>query len=167
MRDRIWKCLVNIKFKALYTCECSKKADMYGRLYSFIIALASATSIATWAVWKAVPSLWATIIAVSQVLHVAKQYFPFIKNDKSFLEMSYDFEALYLDLERLWYSLENGSINQKEAEQLFYEHRKRELEIEKTHKGVHCPEFKKWVNTITQATHKSLEINFSTENDNA
>ena len=161
MRDRIWKYLVNIKFKARYTCECSKKADRYGRLYSFALALASATSIATWAIWKEIPSVWAIIIAASQVLHVAKPYFPFIKNDKSFLEMSYDFESLYLELEKLWYSLENEKITSEEAEKLFYKFRGQEFEIEKSHKGVHCPEIQKWINKITETTHKALEINFS------
>lgn len=162
MRERLWKYLVNIKFKALYTCECSKKADSYGRLYSFSIALASTGgSIATWAIWKDVPSLWAVIVAISQGLHVAKPYFPFIKNEKIYLEMSYDYESLYLELEKLWYSFESGNIVNDDAEKRFYKLREQELKIEKSHKGVHCLERDTWINKVTDSTYAALRINFS------
>ncbi len=161
MRERLWEYLANIKFKALYTCECSKKADQFGRLYSLFVALASTGgSIATWSIWKEIPTAWAIIVATSQGLHIAKPYFPFIKNDKSYLEMSCDFETLYLELEKLWYSLENESINTKEAEKLFYKLRDQELKIYKSHKGIHCPEFNCWISKITQSTYTALQINF-------
>lgn len=160
MRNRIWKNLYNIKFKALYTCECSIKAEWYSRLYSLFLALSSAASIATWAVWKQIPSAWATIIAVSQILHVAKPYFPFIKNDKVFLEMSYEFESLYLEFEKLWYSFEDGKINHDEAEELFYRLRDKEFMIEKTHK-THCPDRTKWKENINKATDHAISLNFS------
>lgn len=161
MRERLWEYLANIKFKALYACDCSKKADKYGRLYSLFVALASTGgSIATWAIWKEIPSAWAIIVATSQGLHIAKPYFPFIKNDKIYLEMSYDYEALYLELEKLWYSLENESITIEDAEKRFYKLREQELKIDKSHKGAHCPEFKKWIKKIAESTYVALRINF-------
>lgn len=159
MRDRIWNNLYNIKFKSLYTCECSKKAERYGRLYSLFIALTSAGSIATWTAWEKIPAVWAVIIAVSQVLHVAKPYFPFIKNDKEFLEMSYEFESLYIEFEKLWYSLEDGKITSDEADQKFYKLRDKETSIEKSHK-VHCPDSTKWKEKINKATDAAIALNF-------
>ena len=150
-----------MKFKALYTCECSKKAERDGRFYSLFIALTSAGSIATWAVWKEIPSVWALIIAVSQVLHVAKPYFPFIKNDKAFLELSYEFESLYIEFEKLWYSFENRKMTTDEAEQQFYELRDKEYNIEKNHKKIHCPEFNSWKEKVNKATDSAININFS------
>lgn len=161
MRDRIWNNLYNIKFKALYTCECSKKAERYGRFYSLFIAITSAGSIATWTAWEKIPSVWAVIIAVSQVLHVAKPYFPFIKNDKAFLELSYEFEALYIKFEKLWYCLENDKITLDEAEQQFYALRDKEFNIEKNHKEIHCPEFDSWKEKVNESTDNAIKINFS------
>ncbi|MFH2011713.1 MAG: hypothetical protein ABIJ37_03260 [Pseudomonadota bacterium] len=161
MRDRIWNNLYNIKFKALYTCECSKIAERVGRFFSLFIALASAGSIATWAVWKEIPSVWASIIAVSQVLHITKHYIPFIKNDKSLLELSYEFESLYIEFEKLWYSLENEKITTDEAEQKFYELRNQALNIEKNHKEIHCPDFKSWKEKVNEATESAIKIHFS------
>lgn len=161
MRDRLWKNLYNIKFKALYTCECSKKADKYGRSFSLFLAIASTSSVAAWAVWKEVPYLWAAIVALSQVLHISKPYFPFIKNDKAFLEYYFEFEALYIEYEKLWYNLEDEKITPDKAETKFYELRDRELSIEKSHKGIFCPEFKSWIEKVNNATEAALKINFS------
>ena len=161
MRDRIWNNLYNIKFKALYTCECSKKAEKYGRIYSLFIAMTSAGSIATWTAWEKIPSVWAVIVAVSQVLHVSKPYFPFIKNDKAFLELSYEFESLYIEFEKLWYCFENDKITTDEAEQQFYELREKEFHIEKNHKEIHCPEFDSWKEKVNESTDQAIKINFS------
>ena len=159
MRNRIWNNLYNIKFKALYTCECSRRAESYSRLYSLFLALSSAGSIATWAIWKQIPSAWASLIAVSQILHVAKPYFPFIKNDKVFLEMSYEFESLYIEFEKLWYSFEEGKITNDEVAKKFYELRDKEISIEKIHQ-VHCPDIIKWKLKINEATDAAIALNF-------
>ncbi len=165
MRDRVWNTLVNVKFKALYTNECSVKADSYGRLYSFFLAFASASSVAAWSVWDSYPFVWATIVGVSQIMHVAKPYIPFIKNDREFLKMSASFEKLYLDLERLWYAIESEKIEHESAENTFYSFREKIVSIE--HDGVNCPEVSKWVNKITDKTDHSLSIQFAYGESNA
>ena len=81
MRDRLWYYLQNAKFKAGYLCELSKTASTWGNIYSFILALGSAGSVAAWAIWNEFPYVWASIVGISQILHVAKPYIPFLKND--------------------------------------------------------------------------------------
>lgn len=49
---RIWNNLANIKFKALYTCECSRIAGLSGRALSFLLALTSASSVGAWTLWQ-------------------------------------------------------------------------------------------------------------------
>lgn len=160
MQYRLWSFLSNVKFKALYTYKCSKHSDQYGRLYSFVLALVSATSIAAWTIWERIPKAWTIIVAASQVLHIAKPYFPFLKNSKTFLEMSYDFELLYIQLEKLWYSIENKTISIDEAENLFYKYREQVITIEKSHENIVCPFIKNWINETSKTTHNTLKINF-------
>lgn len=160
MRERIWYSLTNVKFKALYTCECSKIAERYGRLTSFILAVASASSIATWAVWKQVPIVWAAIIAGGQLLHIGKDYLPSIKNDKAFLEMSFEYEFLYLEYEQLWYAFEHKTVDETSAGQKFYQFRQKEVEIEKSHKDARCPTPKRRMKRINEATNRALNMNF-------
>ena len=93
-------------------------------------------------------------------MHVAKPYFPIIKNDKEFLEMYFDFGTLYLEYERLWYDFENGKLKEQVAEERFYKCRQKEIEIEKRHKQAPCPRLDYLVNRSKIETYADLERNF-------
>lgn len=142
-RNEIWNCLINSKFKALYMCLCSEKADNIGRLYSIALSLGSASSVAAWAVWKEYPYVWAIIVGFAQLLHIIKPYIPFIGNDKEYLEMSFRFEELYIDYNKLWKSYEREEVNDKKAGDKLSELYKKEIEIEKSNKKTPCPNFKR------------------------
>ena len=161
MRTRIWNNMANIKFKAIYTGECSRCADQTGRAYSFFLSFTSASSVAAWVIWQSVPGLWASIVALAQVLHVAKPYLPFMKHDKDFLEMSFEFESLYLDYERFWVAYDDDRIPDEEAEAKFYALREKEIEIEKMHKQTHCPRFKKLIGKAERDAKTALTLNFT------
>ena len=160
MRDIVWKNLVNIKFKEVYTYECSKLAGTCERTYSFLLALTSASSVAGWAIWNKYPIFWASIIGVSQVLSIAKPYIGFVKNDKAYLEMSFEFERLYLEYERLWYDIEYQKLKEDDAREHLDKLRRKEMEIEERHKNVVCPELKRYMDKASNKTLKKLEIDF-------
>ena len=82
MRNRIWTNLANIKFKCIYTGKVSKRSYHIGNVYSIFLALASATSVTTWAIWDKFPLVWASIVAFSQILHIIKPHIPFVKNNR-------------------------------------------------------------------------------------
>jgi len=161
MRTRIWNNLANIKFKALYTDACDKWASAAGRSYSFTLAFASATSVATWALWQQYPVLWAFIVGAAQVLHLAKPYVPYVGNEKDYLAMSFEFEGLYLEYERLWYDFENVKLKEPEVERRFYALREKEISIEKTHKNARCPSFEFLMRRAQQETDNVLALNFA------
>lgn len=161
MRRRIWGNLTNIKFKAIYTNECSGLASRVGSVYSFILAFTSASSVATWVIWEKYPVIWASIVGVSQVLHVLKPYIRFIKHEKDFLEMSFEFEWLYLSYEKLWYDYENQRKNQDEIAQQLNECRQKELSIEEKHKQVRLPHWK-WLTKKSQVkVNTVLNVHFN------
>lgn len=159
MRNRIWFYMANIKFKAIFTYECYRLAERLGRYYSLFLSIASATSVAAWAMWKQYPTVWAIIVALAQLLHIAKPYFPLIKHDKDFLEMSFSFESLYLNSEKLWSAFEGDSISNGIAENQFYILREKEVEIEKSHKHAICPRFKFLINYAVDETDRALARN--------
>jgi hypothetical protein len=161
MRDRIWIQLANTKFQALYSLECSKIAGRYGRLYSFGLAFVSCGSVAGWGIWTRYPEVWAIIIIVGQLLHLAKPLFPFSKQERDFLEVSFDLEHLYLDYERLWYALEGRSINETAADQRYYKCRDRALHIQKKMKTSHCPERPSRMTKIDAKTRAYLDTHFT------
>jgi hypothetical protein len=161
MRTQLWNNLANVKFKALYTCECSRLAGKYARVASFILAVIAASSVATWAIWKEHTTTWAVIIGTSQLLQIALPYIPFIKNEKEFIEMSFEFEHLYLEYEKLWVAHEQKQIKDKTLSQRFYELRQKEIAIEKGHKEARCPDVKRWKNMVNKEMEDFLSLNFS------
>ena len=161
MRNRLWDNLQNAKFKSAYLSKVSKRAYVWGNAYSFFLAFASASSVAAWTVWSDVPGIWATIVAISQLLHIAKPYFPFLKNDRDFYEMSFQYESLYLDYERLWFKYENGKITEDETENIFYKSRESEMEIINKFKHIHCPDFKNLANEVSNEVNAELARTFN------
>jgi hypothetical protein len=139
MRQQIWNAIAIVKFKALYTGECSRWSDLCGRWYSFILALVATSSVATWALWERYPAVWALIVAVAQVFHVAKPYFPFLKNDKAFMDVSLEYEGLFLDYEKLWYDVEHNNLKDKEIFKRFNVLKQKQLAVDKNFKHVRCP----------------------------
>ena len=76
--------------------------------------------------------------------------------------MSFDFEKLYLQYERLWYDLDGDRIYSEQAEEAFYQYREREIEIERTHKAASCPEISRLVKKAQTETERVLALNFET-----
>lgn len=103
MESRVWINLAGLKFRTIYTAKVSRRSYHIGNGYSIFLSLASATSVAAWAVWEAVPFSWATIIGISQVLHVIKPHLPYMKSDREFIEMYHLYESTYLEYEKIWY----------------------------------------------------------------
>lgn len=160
MQDRIWNNLANIKFKAFYTCHLSRRAYYIGNAYSFFLAFASAASVSTWALWEKYPAIWATIVAVSQVLHVAKPYIPFIKGDRELMEISLQYELLYLNYEKLWFDHQKSNCNKITVENTFYKYRNKELDINTRYKHVICPEITSLIAKADAETNNFLVANF-------
>jgi len=135
MRDNIWYSLVNAKYRAILFDECSRLASFTGQGYTIFLAIVSSTSVATWALWSKYPAIWASIVGISQVLHVIKPHVPFIKLGGDYRDISNLFESLYLQYEKLWYKFERGSLEcKKKAEKEFYILREGELEIGRRYK---------------------------------
>jgi hypothetical protein len=154
--SRIWNNLANIKFKALYTCECSRIAGLLERVLAFLLAITSASTVGAWTLWKQHGTIWASIIAVGQILLIALPHVPFLKSEKAFLEMSFEFENLYLRYEQLWYDYRDRTIDDLVAKTTINELRATEVEIEKA--GVRCPRIQRWVTRVAKDVESVLKL---------
>lgn len=151
----------NIKFKSIYTKECSKLAGKLSQLYSLVLSITSASSVASWAIWKQLPWLWAIIIGISQLLHIVKPHITFLKNEKDFLEMSFEYELLYLKYEKLWHDYENNKFDEQRFEDTFFSLREDEFNIEKNYKYINCPEIKRLIDNSLKQVNSAFKINFN------
>lgn len=157
MRERLWYNLQNAKFKAGYLCEVSKKASAWGNIYSFVLSFGSASSVAAWTVWDTIPYVWAAIVGLSQALHVAKPYIPFLRYEKEYMELCFKYEFLYLKYEKLWFRYEKGSEDEDCMEQEFYELRDDEVDFLNSLKHVHVPKFSGLTDRISKESQDELK----------
>jgi len=84
----------------------------------------------------------------------------FIKNDKDYIEMSFEFEGIYLSYERLWYELQKNGVTTNQIEDAFYKNREKELEISKNHKHVVCPTINSLMTKADAETNNYLQTHF-------
>jgi len=160
MQDRIWQNMADIKFKEIYTAKVARRAYHIGSIYSFFLSFASATSVAAWAVWSKFPVVWASIVAISQILHIAKPYILFIRNDREFIEMSLLYNSLYLSYEKLWFDYRKKNNEEEYIEKVFYTLRKKEHEINRRFKHIICPVLKGLMEKSDEETNHIFKTSF-------
>ena len=81
------------------------------------------------------------------------------------LEMSLEFERLYLQYERLWISFEQGQLSEKACLERFHQLRDKEYEIVRANKHIHsrCPELAFLIEKAMEDTYTALELDFPRE----
>lgn len=103
-----------------------KEFRKYNIILNAVLAISSSASIASWAIWSDFAMFWGCIIAVSQVITALKPVFPFSKHVHTLNTRCYKQEALFLELDSLWYELKDGSI-EKEAAKTRLNHLKQRI----------------------------------------
>jgi len=127
IRDKIWYLLVDSKTNEKYSSLVVKKYQIFDLLLNIFLALATSSSIAAWAIWNKFPALWILIIGISQVLMIVKPYFLFPKYIKVFNEKSIRWQQMTVELEHLWYELNEENIDEKKASKTYFEFKRQIL----------------------------------------
>jgi hypothetical protein len=130
-RTQIWNFLNDSKTNEFLSSLIVKKYQKWDLFTNIFLVFATSSSIATWAIWKEMPLLWAMIIAISQIVTLAKPYFLFPKYIKVFYEKSIQWQNLSLEIEELWHKIDNSIIDEAEASQIYFVLRKRCLAFDK------------------------------------
>jgi hypothetical protein len=120
MRERIWTSLVNLKFKVFYIDLLIGKYQRLERIINVSLAIASSSSIAAWAIWDIIPWFWASLVALSNVINVAKPYFTFGKYVKELNEKYILTQDLQLELEKLLYNFDNKRVKEDYASEYYF-----------------------------------------------
>ena len=120
----IWATLNDLKFKGYYLRFITDRFQKWERNLNIFLALTSSGSIAAWAIWDINPLIWAVIIALSQVLTVLKPYFPYFRYVKELNAKCLAIENLNLEVEHLWFRIQNSLIEESQALERYYEIKK-------------------------------------------
>lgn len=130
-RSQIWNFLIDSKTNEYLSSFVVKQYQKWDLWTNVFLVIATSSSIATWAIWGKLPILWATIIAVSQIITLIKPYFLFPKYIKVFYEKKIQWQNLSLELEELWHKYENEIIDKANASNIYFTLRKRCLTFDK------------------------------------
>lgn len=109
-----WNSMVQWKYELLCLEEMYRKNVKLYRLSKILVALISSAAIATWAVWRTYPMLWASIVAFGQVVSVINEYIPYHERIADFTKITDDMEKIYADAETTWYDVANGNLTADE-----------------------------------------------------
>jgi hypothetical protein len=124
-------------------------------------AVAAGGSIATWAVWRQLPLLWAAIIAAAQVADALKNVFPLARMHSAAAELTVALELLCADCENDLERVLSGRLAADGITRLRTQLRRRRLEAERRF-FPHGVDFsRKDVELATEEATAYLEITYS------
>jgi hypothetical protein len=121
IRQQIWTNLVNVKFKTIYLGHLIGRNQKISLWINIFLAVVSLSSFSAWTIWKILPGLFTTLIAVSNILMVVKPLLSFDRRIKELNEKLARLEDVQFEYEKLWYYFETKAINEKDAGKMFFE----------------------------------------------
>lgn len=113
-----WKEFVRLKRDSIYIGRYQAADEATDRRLNIFAAIASSTSIGGWVIWKDYATVWAGIIATSQILTAIRPHLPYRARLKSLAVLCVDLEALSLVAETDWFKVSRGAISEAEIHAL-------------------------------------------------
>lgn len=97
-----------------FISEHISSADRWNTRINMVMAIASSSSIGAWIIWQKFSWMWASIIAVSQVVGAVKVHLPFKKRLSTLYTLSNHLEQLCLEIEKDFFLVFNGDLSERE-----------------------------------------------------
>jgi hypothetical protein len=113
-----WNQFVRLKRDSIYIGRYQGADEITDRNLNIFSAVASSASIGGWVIWKDYATVWAAIIAISQILTVIRPHLPYRTRLKSLAALCVDLEALSLVAETDWFKVSRGTIEEAEIHAL-------------------------------------------------
>ncbi|MCJ7449199.1 MAG: hypothetical protein MUO72_16100 [Bacteroidales bacterium] len=121
IRQQIWTNLVNVKFKCIYLGHLINRNQKISLWINIFLAIVSLSSFSAWTIWKTLPGLFTTLVAVSNILMVIKPLLSFDKRIKELSEKLTMLEDVHFEYEKLWYHFETKNTSEENAAKIFFE----------------------------------------------
>lgn len=129
MRDKYWALytyLVDCKF---YYWHYREHSTFWDTAINLFLCITSVGGIATWAVWKQLPWLWAIIVAASQLINSFRKYLPFSKRITSVTMLLPELDGLINEIDHVWDKVDTG-MEDEEISDAVYQFNCRYTELE-------------------------------------
>lgn len=120
-----WKELFTLRTNVEYVEQCMARSEWIDRAISVFLAVVASSSIGAWAVWKEYATLWAAVIASSQVITAVRSFLPYQERLKAFASLRNSLEELFIFADTRWTDVAAGTLSNEEIAKLREEIRKR------------------------------------------
>jgi hypothetical protein len=112
-----WNLLYDLNVYFNYLQIYQERDQAVIRCIGIFLAVSSSSSIAAWVIWREVSWLWASIIAVSQVLNVSSSFLPYKQREKTLRTVLPQMHTLLLDCEDRYDAVSKGELTDKQIHQ--------------------------------------------------
>lgn len=113
-QERFWKELYQLKVHINYVEAHIHEAVWRDRAIKMFMAITSSASIGAWVIWHELSFLWASIIALSQVLAAVSPHLPFKERLKTYSSLLHELEEVFIQAESKWYEVSSGKLDEDE-----------------------------------------------------
>ena len=119
-QHRFWNELKAIKSEIEYLRLYLIEAERIDNSIKLTLAVASSGGIAGWALWRNqnLQIVWATLIAVSQVVNAINRFLPWEKRIKAIHGAKSELAGIFLFAEREWFSVSEGLLTIQEIHEI-------------------------------------------------
>lgn len=165
MREKIWRELINIKFKVYYIELIIEKYQKKDRYISIFLSVISLSSVSAWTLWEwgAMQYVWAALIAISNILVAVRPFFPYSKYAKNLIEKYPKIQDIQLAYEKLWYQVENDLIEEKHLAEQYFQLRKEQNDVFCPTEGIVYSEDKRVIREAEKKIEIYLKENFGVQ----
>ena len=107
-----WKTLVQLKVECEYVRRYQASLDWWITCIAAVRAGASVVAVGSWAVVKAYPILWGSIIALAQVADAMQGAFPINRRHQATSALVLALDALFIAAQAEWEALYAGRVDE-------------------------------------------------------
>jgi len=142
MQEKYWKTLARLCYGTYYYDEHFRFCVTFDRTLRILLAVITASSVASWKIWEQYALLWSIIIGASQLLLIISAILPYKDRITILNELRPKLSALYIDMENQWRDVKSGELDPDKINDLItsYVNQWRKLEF-KYIKGDAFPEW--------------------------
>lgn len=110
IQEQYWKEMYQLKTHIGFIELQLERSESIDRTLKVILAIASSTSIGAWAIWQEHSWLWASIIALSQVISAVNPFLPYNSRIKAYSALLNELEELMIQAEFKWHAISDGQL---------------------------------------------------------
>lgn len=161
-QEQYWKELYQLKVHINYVENLLESSEAIDRMLKIILAVTASTSIGAWAIWQQFSWLWATIIALSQVVAAINPFLPYKERIKNYSTLLHELEEILIQAEFKWHSIAEGELTESEINQARFEVRTQKLKsLRKNLQGTTIPRNEKVRITAESTAREYFETFYS------